>query len=94
MNAVSSEIEDHLLDWCNRRLGTVPAVTAETDLLAEGFLDSLLVIDLVNSIEKHYGVTIDSDEISPRNFRTVRTLAALVNAHRANGASPSDGDNR
>jgi len=37
-----------------------------------------MVMDLVTSIEKNYGFAIDHAEISPRHFRSVRTLAALV----------------
>jgi acyl carrier protein len=63
-------------------------ITVETDLLAEGLLDSLLVMDLANSIEREYGVSINNADISPRNFRTVRALAALVQSRRAGGATP------
>ena len=58
-------------------------ITAETNLLDEGYLDSLLVMAMVVYIEEQFGVTIDSTEISPRTFRSVRTLAALVAARGA-----------
>ena len=93
MSDMSSGIEDRLVQWCKGRLGAGTPVTAETDLLAEGLLDSLLVMDLVNSIEREYGVTIDNAEISPRNFRSVRALAALVRSRRAEGGT-SEGPGR
>ncbi len=76
-----NEIENTLLHWCNRRVGHYATVGVETDLLDEGLLDSLMVMDLVASIEKQYGFNIDHAEISPRHFRSVRTLAALVASH-------------
>lgn len=73
-------IEDGLLQWCNYRLRTKVPITAETDLIDSGYLDSILVMDVVLSIEKQYGVVIDSSEISPRHFRSVRTLAKFVSS--------------
>jgi acyl carrier protein len=79
MNSKSIQtIEEGLLEWCNNRLRFSVPITAETNLLDSGYLDSLLVMDVVLSIEKQYGVAIDSSEISPRHFRSVKTLAALV----------------
>ena len=82
MNCKSIQtIEDGLLQWCNNRFRSPAPITAETNLLESGYLDSLLVMDVVLSIEKQYGVAIDSSEISPRHFRSVKTLAALVASH-------------
>jgi len=72
--------EDALLQWCNSRLRLASPITAETNLLDEGYLDSLLVMAMVVYIEEQFGVMIDSTEISPRTFHSVRTLAALVAA--------------
>ena len=70
--------EDSLLQWCNERLRVNCPITAETNLLDEGYLDSLFVMDLVVHIEKQHGVAIDSQDISPQNFRSIRTLTTLV----------------
>jgi acyl carrier protein len=78
MNDSLGDIENTLLQWCVRRAGHYATIGVDTDLLDEGLLDSLMVMDLVASIEKRYGLSIDHDEISPRNFRSVRSLAALV----------------
>jgi acyl carrier protein len=89
MNDIATDTEQRLLEWCRRRFGVGTPITAETDLLSEGLLDSLLVMDLVNSIEKEHGVSIDNAEISPRNFRSVRALAALVGS-RCDGRGTSE----
>jgi acyl carrier protein len=72
--------EDRLLQWCNSRFRLPSPITAETDLLDGGYLDSLLVMALMVYIEEQFGVAIDSADISPQNLRSVRTLAALVAA--------------
>jgi acyl carrier protein len=84
-----SQVEATLLELCGRRLPSDGSVTAETDLLDENLLDSLLVLDLVHGIEKRYGVAIADDDISPRNFRSLRTLAALVVARCGDGDKPA-----
>jgi acyl carrier protein len=86
MNSKSIQtIEDGLLKWCNNRFRAPVPITAETDLLDSGYLDSLLVMDVVLSIEKQYGVALESTDISPRHFRSVKALAALVASHNGYG---------
>jgi acyl carrier protein len=72
------QVEDALLHWCNDRLRLVAQISADTNLLDEGYLDSLLVMAMVVYIEEQFGVAIDSTQISPRTFRSVRSLAAFV----------------
>lgn len=86
---IAEEVTTALRDWCNQRLQLADPITAETDLLDGGYLDSLMVMELVTTIEARYGVAIDNDAISPQNFRTVAAIAALVA-----GRDPSDQDAR
>lgn len=86
MNNAINEIEETLLSWCLRRVGDCASITIDTDLINEGLLDSLMVMDLVTSIERQYGLAIDYAEIAPRHFRSVRTLATLVALRKANSA--------
>jgi acyl carrier protein len=79
-----SMAEERLLHWCNNRLRLSAPIHAETDLLDSGYLDSLMVLAMMTYIEEQFGVAIDSADISPQTFRSVRTVAALV-AAQANG---------
>ncbi len=90
MNDLPKDIEGRLLDWCRGRFGSETPIATDTDLLAEGLLDSLLVMDLAAFVKKEFGRSIDNEEISPRNFRSVGTLAALV-ARGTNGRLPCSG---
>ncbi len=61
------------------------AVTGETDLLAAGLLDSMLVIDLISHVEATHGVRIEDSEITPEHFRAVVALAELISQKRPGG---------
>ena len=63
-----------LLARCQERLRGEAAITPQTDLLENGYLDSILVMDLVALAEKQFAVTIEFDDISPQNFRTILAL--------------------
>ena len=71
------QIEAGLVQFLQSRLHR-EHVTAHTDLLDEGLLDSLLLVDLIFQIEDRYGLRFESDHISPDNFRTAATIAGLV----------------
>jgi acyl carrier protein len=60
----------------------------DDDLLGEGIIDSMGVMQLVTFIEETFGVAVDDDEITPDNFRSLRALTALVSKKTgATGAS-------
>jgi acyl carrier protein len=75
------KIESSLLEVCNARLRPKTPLTVETDLLEQGLLDSLLVMDLVNVVEAKFGIALDNADISPQNFRSIRDLARLITSH-------------
>ncbi len=52
----------------------------DTDLLAEGLLDSFVLIHLIASLETELGVTLELDDLDPDlgQLKTVRTLAAYL----------------
>jgi len=91
MSSSLEGVQSGLLQWCNNRFRTSAPVTAETDLLDSGYLDSLVVMDLVLAIEKQFGVALDSSDISPRHFQSVKTLAAFVYSRNANGQCKNGG---
>ena len=61
-------------------LGRAP-LNGDTALLGSlPELDSMAVVNLLLALEQHFGIAIDDDEISARNFATVGTLSAFVQA--------------
>ena len=50
----------------------------DEDIFALGFSNSLFAVELVMFIEKTFGFTVRNDELRLDNFRTVRSMAELV----------------
>jgi acyl carrier protein len=41
-------------------------------------LDSMAVIGLITALERHFGFSVDDDDITARHFATLASLAAFV----------------
>lgn len=52
-------------------------ITDKTELFP-GIVDSLGVLDLADFIASEYGIEIEDNELRLENFRTLRTIAALI----------------
>ena len=52
----------------------------DTDLVAEGLLDSLALVDLVLQLETKHGISIDLESIEIDDLRSVNSIYALVEA--------------
>lgn len=72
-----SQIEADILQFVQARCPQ-STLAVDTDLLDEGVLDSLLLVDLIFRLEERYGVTLGGDQVSPGNFRSVKVIADLV----------------
>jgi acyl carrier protein len=57
-------------------------ITADTPIA--DVCDSTAIMELVVWLEGRFGLSVDVDDVCPRNFATVRRLAAFV-ASRLNG---------
>ncbi len=55
----------------------LPAVNPESDFLF-GELDSLGVVTIMMILEKEYKVKLEATDATPKNFRSVDALAAMV----------------
>jgi acyl carrier protein len=62
----------------------VPA--EDTDLIAAGVLDSLMLVELLVQIERTFDVTIALEELDLEQFRTVRDMARYIAQRRAAAA--------
>ncbi len=58
-------------------------LTDETDLLEEWFVDSLGIVQTVMFLEQTFGIQVGRADIDAVNFRSVASLAALVEARLA-----------
>ena len=53
-------------------------VQDSSQLLEEGILDSLGVLELVNHLQDEVGIPIEDDELVPENFASIDAIAAFV----------------
>ncbi len=54
------------------------ALTPDDDLIRQGVVDSMGVLQVVNFIEQTYGTQVADEEITVENFRTINAIANLV----------------
>jgi acyl carrier protein len=80
MNAEASPIEQMIqLFLCELDL-EVP--DPDTDLIEEGLLDSLMLVELIVHLEDRYGIEVSLDDLELEHFRSLRRVAQFVTAAR------------
>ncbi len=60
----------------------IEAPSADTDLMESGLLDSLMLVELMSSLEERFGIQISFDDIEIDNFRSANRIAEFVNQRR------------
>ena len=50
----------------------------QTNLIEEGLIDSMMVMQLINFLEKQFCVEIELETITAENFETVKSISELV----------------
>lgn len=56
----------------NREIGD------DEDIFSLGFVNSLLAMQLVQFLEKEFGITVEDDDLDLANFSTVNNMTALI----------------
>ncbi len=84
MPALEQEIKDIIIQSLQLEDITPEDIDVEAPLFVEGLgLDSIDALELGLALQKRYGVSMSADsEEARRHFRSVRSLAAFVAAHR------------
>jgi acyl carrier protein len=54
-------------------------LSRNTDLFAQGYLDSLLMVSLILSMEKEFAIQIPLDKITNENISSIDSIIVLVN---------------
>ncbi|MBQ0855076.1 acyl carrier protein [Streptomyces sp. NPDC057621] len=65
--------------------GDAEGLDAQVPLAELNIIDSAGIFDLVHYMQDDFRITVPLQEISPANFRTVDTMAALVERLRREG---------
>lgn len=73
-------LQQLVIEWIqnNKRTSNHPEISADTELLGTGILDSFGFLDLVVHIESTTGLQIDLADADPSEFAVVRGLCNLV----------------
>ena len=73
-------VVDSVTRWLKRaaapRIST--ELTPDTELVVQGILDSIEILNLVSFLDEHFGVAVPIDDFIPENFATPRAIADLV----------------
>lgn len=55
-------------------------IRPDDDLLSEGIIDSLGILQLVSFIEEKFGIQIDDEDVVLENFQSVAALNNFLNS--------------
>ena len=50
----------------------------DTDLIEEGLLDSLMLVDLLMHLEQGYDITVSLDDLELDNFRSIEAIEQFI----------------
>ena len=75
---IAFQIAEHL----DQALCLSGSLRPDTDLLEEGIVDSLMIMDLVEHIHATYGLRLNPADLKPLHFRSTMALSELVVATR------------
>ncbi|GGZ46606.1 acyl carrier protein [Streptomyces inusitatus] len=79
-------IESALTEVMERDPAEITAITEDTRLFEDLFLDSTSVLELLVTLEDLTGLEVDPEELDMDDFRTVGTLADRVGSQLLAGA--------
>lgn len=74
---VIEELEKYLLKEVAVETGR-ESLLPEDDLLMQGIIDSLGIVQLTAFMEKKFGIQVLDDEMVPDNFQTLKALSGFV----------------
>lgn len=50
----------------------------ETDLIEEGLIDSLMLVELIMHLERQYGITVAFEDIDLENFKSIKAIEEYI----------------
>lgn len=57
---------------------TIENIDADTDLIEEGLLDSLALVQLMVALEEGFGITIPPAQLDIEDYRSVKQMSKLI----------------
>lgn len=80
MEDITIEIEE-LISTVNDVLkkGKITVDDIERDLISDFAFDSLLIVEVIVTLEEKYGIQIDDDDLLMENFSTINDIYQIIN---------------
>lgn len=78
----TQQIAFKLAEYLTQALCFSGSLRPDTDLLEEGLVDSLMILDVVEHIHATYGVSLNADDLKPQHFRSTAAMSELLMARR------------
>lgn len=76
VSRVCQRVQDFIVKQFPSARKRAPKLT--DDLLQNGVIDSLGVLDVVNFLEREFGVTISDEDLTPEHFGSVERITAYI----------------
>jgi len=77
MNDKADAVEKFVVEEITGDFVSSP-IPHDEDLLAADLIDSLGITELVNFLERTYGIKIGDDDLQPDNFRSIDAIVSFV----------------
>lgn len=79
---IAAEVEEFIVANIAAGRG-IQTLAHDSDLLTEGVIDSMGIMELISFLEGKYGVKVDDDDIDAENFRSIDSIVAFVERKRS-----------
>jgi acyl carrier protein len=87
----TGSIKDKIRDYIQEsaKYTGVTGLTDDSSLIEAGVIDSLQLVRVVSFIEDTFGVSVDDEEILPKNFESINGMEVLVTGKLAAKSKPA-----
>ncbi len=58
--------------------GDVEYLEDNTSLIANGIIDSMMILSLLSFLDKNFGILLSKEELRPKNFETIQNIHDLI----------------
>ena len=77
MSEFNAQLKEFIMTEVNPDLKLVK-LDDDEPLIESGIIDSLGILKILAFMDETFGVDLSSDQIKPENFKTVRSICALI----------------
>ncbi|HEY6252919.1 MAG TPA: phosphopantetheine-binding protein [Candidatus Angelobacter sp.] len=64
-------------------------LNGDDDIFAAGFVNSLVIVQLISFLENSFSITIEDEDLELSNFRSVNNILALIERKTAAKSQPN-----